>query len=249
MPHAIVGKRRDLAVVALERVEIRVGCPEQNISRALLRRGNVVHQRFPGRRQKWDGSLIDVAIPELLDLQDFPAIDFQAHRHQRIPSSDLQARLLGDLARHRIGDVDLEAGRFYLRPPQHSLADVHVPGVFRHPDVQRQRRHSLGIMLEDGVHVAVHEPNQAGAIAGLHDRRIPFGFGTLLRPGVRDACVDNRQSKREQRKPKKTTAFHAIPLHGLQSLLLFCRSRKGRFLRYWFLVAPPGAEAMQESRA
>src|ERR1700733_944925 len=63
MAYAVLGERRDLAVVSLEGVEIRVGRANQNLARAPLRRGNVVDQRFPRRGEQRNCSLIDVAIP------------------------------------------------------------------------------------------------------------------------------------------------------------------------------------------
>jgi hypothetical protein len=63
------------------------------------------------------------------------------------------------------------------RAPEHAFAPVHLPGVFRHPHVGRQRRHGLRVVLEDGRQIAVHDAHQARPVARLDRRGIP---GRLL---------------------------------------------------------------------
>ena len=102
-----------------------------------------------------------------------PAVDLQPDCGQRVSTLHLEPRLQRDLTGDRIGDVDLEGRGLGPRPPQCTFTDVHLSGVLRHPDVGRQGRHGFRVAREDGVHVAVQDDDQTGAIALLDCRGVP----------------------------------------------------------------------------
>jgi len=75
-----------------------------------------------------------------------------------------------------IGDVILESGGLGFGAPQNAFADVEQRGVFGEADVVRERQ-CRAIVLQKRCGVAVHHRREAGAVAGLHDCRIPRRLG------------------------------------------------------------------------
>jgi len=114
MPHAIVGERRDLAVIALQCVKVRIGRTQQDFARLPLCRRNIVHQRGPRRCRQRHSGVVDTTCPKLLDFENLAAIDLQPDGDEIVPALNFYARLQGHLALDRVGGDQIETGWFDL---------------------------------------------------------------------------------------------------------------------------------------
>ena len=81
---AILRERTDLTVVAFQRIEIRIGYPQHDVARGPLRQRNIGGQCWPRSREKLVRRIVDVTGPEMLDLLNPAAIDFQTNGDQRM---------------------------------------------------------------------------------------------------------------------------------------------------------------------
>ncbi len=207
-----------MAVFAGQGVEIGVGRIEHVFARIALdgrsrrlalglvlpllgrRRGRqVVDQHVPRLLQQLHRLGRDIGIDQLLHFRDHPPIDLQPDRHQGRVALDVQHRLGGDLAGQRVGGDDPERRHRDRPAPQRAFAQVEPGGVLGEPDLLGELQ-ARAVLADQGVHVAIEETDQAGAIAGLHPRRIP---GLLVPgPGCRrlGVCSARHRAARQGRR-------------------------------------------------
>lgn len=75
MADAILGESADLAVIAFERVEVRVGGANQDFAGSPFGGRNVIDQPRARRGQQRKRRVVDVSVVELFDFEDLAAID------------------------------------------------------------------------------------------------------------------------------------------------------------------------------
>ncbi len=167
--HAVVGKRRGLAVTGRERLV--VGSPDLQhlLARHLL---GLRHSREEGRTrhlQIRQRGIPQVARDQVLDFDDLAVLYLQ-------PQSELDRLVvLGhdaeetNLLRHRVGDVDLEGRRHRLRGLPQSFARLGRSQVLHELDVGGDR-YLLRIVCDERGEISVDHAIEAIAVA-------LFGFG------------------------------------------------------------------------
>src|SRR5204862_4014612 len=103
-------------------VEVGMGGPDETLTRGALGGRHVAHERRPRRPQQFHRLRSDVAIEELLDLENPATLDHQADRDERRAPFAVEHGLQADLAEDRIGDVNLERSRLDSGLPEDALA-------------------------------------------------------------------------------------------------------------------------------
>ena len=106
--------------------------------------GHILRQNRPGRRQQLDRLWCDATGVELFDPKNLAAVDLETDRRQRVATLNLEARLQGHFAGHRIGHIDLEArGLLVFERHRTPSPTVIWSGVLSHRSVQCQCRDRL----------------------------------------------------------------------------------------------------------
>ena len=111
MASAIFGKCSNLAVIAFQRIEVRVGCPKHVLARPALIWRNIVNEARTGNHKELDCRFVNIPIIQLLNFLYLSAIDLQPNGDERVASLNLEPRLNRNLTKNRIGDMNLEACR------------------------------------------------------------------------------------------------------------------------------------------